>query len=77
MISSPDSCVSDNGVGIPEDRRRANPCLFQQADERKMALVAWTTVHGFASLVENGRILIEGYTRDLATLADNSQIHMG
>ncbi len=69
--------MSDNGVGIPENQRRAIPCLFQQEDEREMALVAWTTVHGFASLAENGRILIEGYTRDLATLADISQIHMG
>ncbi|MCP4691856.1 MAG: hypothetical protein GY859_27675 [Desulfobacterales bacterium] len=32
--------VSDNDVGIPEDQRRAIQCLFQQANEQEMALVA-------------------------------------
>ncbi len=66
MISSPDSCVSDNGVGIPEDRRRAIPCLFQQADEREMALVAWTTVYIFANLAVDGLIRGKGCSRSLA-----------
>ncbi len=58
--------VSDNAAGIPEDRLRAIPCLFQQGDEREMALVAWTTVHGFAGMAVNGQI-----PRNLADLADN------
>ncbi|MCP4689717.1 MAG: hypothetical protein GY859_16810, partial [Desulfobacterales bacterium] len=58
--------VSDNAVGIPEDRRRAIQCLFQLADEREMALVAGTTVHGFAGLAVNGRIRGKGCTRGLA-----------
>ncbi len=67
--------VSDNAVGVPEDRRRAIQCLFQQADEREIALVAWTTVHGFGSLAVNGQIRGKGCPRSLADLADNSQIH--
>ncbi len=53
---------------ISECRRRG---FFQKADEREMALFAWTTVHGFASLAVNGQIRSKGYTRDLSTLADS------
>ncbi|MCP4694328.1 MAG: hypothetical protein GY859_40225 [Desulfobacterales bacterium] len=62
-------------MSIPEDLRRATRCLFQQADEREMALVAWTTVHGFANLAVKGRIRGKGCARGLEDLADNSQIH--
>ncbi len=60
-------------MGVPEDRRRAIPCLFQQADEREMALVAWTIVHGFANLAVNGQILGKVRARRLEDLADKSR----
>ncbi len=53
---------------ISECRRQG---FFQKADVREMALFAWTTVHGFASLAVNGQIRSKGYTRDLSTLADS------
>ncbi len=59
-------------MGVPEDRRRAIRRLFQQADEREMALVAWTIVHGFANLAVNGQIRGKGRARSLEDLADNS-----